>query len=69
MLARIVRLTLVVFVLILAAVADRAASAAQRCVIEGGLSYCCWPGGYCRVCDSENCYLLPLSECPQQCPS
>jgi hypothetical protein len=69
MLTRLLRFVVVAAVFLLAAAADRAASATPRCVVVNGLSYCCWSGGMCRVCDSENCYLLPGSECPQSCPS
>jgi hypothetical protein len=67
--SRSIRLFAVTVALLLAAAADRVASATARCVVEGGLTYCCWTGGTCRVCDSLNCYILPGSECPQNCPS
>jgi hypothetical protein len=66
---RFFRLFVVVVMLVLAAAADRSASAAARCVIEGGLTYCCWGKGMCRVCDTFNCYIVAGSDCPQNCPS
>jgi hypothetical protein len=61
------RLVVLAATLLLAAVASLASSPLPRCVTQNGISYCCWPGNMCRVCDSIQCYLLPVSECPQTC--
>jgi hypothetical protein len=66
---RSLRLCALLLVLLLTSVAGTLAGQTPRCVIVDGLTYCCWGQGMCRVCDSENCYILPGDECPQNCPS
>jgi len=62
------RLLIVAAFLLTAAATQAPSSASSRCVFSGEISYCCWPGHMCQVCDLANCFLAPKSNCPQPCP-
>jgi hypothetical protein len=66
--ARSLRLLVVIAAFLLATSTAQVARSQARCVTSNGLSYCCWGGHMCRVCDSVKCFLVPASGCPQGCP-
>jgi hypothetical protein len=65
---RFFRLFLVLVIVLATAAANRAVSQTPRCVVENGFTYCCWPGPACRVCGTVTCYIVDVSDCPQDCP-